>query len=65
MTVRVYPHMDGDRLIELVEKSEYDALKDQLQKVRIRCSEWAEIAGKHGALVDKLERELNAVKGAP
>jgi cell division septum initiation protein DivIVA len=46
--MRTFPHMDGDQLIELVEKREYDLL--------------AQERADFGALVDKLERELNAAK---
>jgi hypothetical protein len=40
--------MDGDKLVEYVEKKEYDLL--------------AQERADFGALVDKLERELNAAK---
>jgi len=46
--MRTFPHMDGDQLIELVEKREYDLL--------------AQERADFGALVDKLERELNGAK---
>lgn len=44
--MKTYLQMDGDRLVEYVEKREYDLL--------------AQERADFGALVDKLERELNA-----
>lgn len=44
--MKTYLQMDGDRLVEYVEKREYDML--------------AQERADFGALVDKLERELNA-----
>lgn len=46
--MRVFPYQDGDRLIELVEKREYNLL--------------AQERADFGALVDKLERELDEAK---
>lgn len=46
--MKTYLQMDGDRLVEYVEKREYDML--------------AQERADFGALVDKLERELNAAK---
>ena len=46
--MRTFPHMDGDQLIELVEKKEYDLLAQERADFSV--------------LVDKMERELNAAK---
>jgi len=46
--MKTYLQMDGDKLVEYVEKKEYDLL--------------AQERADFGALVDKLERELNAAK---
>jgi hypothetical protein len=46
--MKTYLQMDGDQLVEYVEKREYDLL--------------AQERADFGALVDKLERELNAAK---
>ena len=46
--MKTYLQMDGDRLVEYVEKREYDLL--------------AQERADFGALVDKLERELNVAK---
>lgn len=46
--MKTYLQMDGDRLVEYVEKREYDLL--------------AQERADFGALVDKMERELNAAK---
>jgi hypothetical protein len=42
---------------------ELNDANEQLHKVRIRCSEWAEVAGKHGAELDRL-RALIASQNA-
>ena len=81
--MRVFPYQDGDQLIELVEKLEYDAvvlalhdmtnLLDSEKSTRNHLiKRGAELERElddlksqradFGALVDKLERELNAAK---
>lgn len=42
-------------------ENELNDVHEQLHKVRIRCSEWAEVAGKHGAEVDRLRALIVAM----
>jgi hypothetical protein len=57
----LYTHSYLQKSVEetsLIER-ELNAANDQLHKVCIRCGEWAEIAGKHGAELDRLRALIN------
>lgn len=49
--------------IDQLERELNDA-NEQLHKVRIRCSEWADVAGKRGAEVDVLLAALESMVAA-
>lgn len=40
MKVRVFPYMDGDQLVELVDRREYDKLQDELNAAKVSRCDW-------------------------
>ena len=53
--MKTYPYQNGDELIELVEKKEYDAMTFLAHDLASQVADF-------GVFVDKMERELNAAK---
>lgn len=69
MKVRVFPHMDGDRLIELVEKREYDKLLELTESLGRTAQNYyrqsldsEDRATKNLREVDKLQSEVRALE---
>ena len=52
--MKTYPYQNGDELIELVEKKEYDAMTFLAHDLASQVADF-------GVLVDKMERELQDV----
>jgi len=54
--MKIYPYQDGDQLIELVEKREYDGMEEL-------ANELAMLRAEDMATINDLRKEIQAAKG--